>query len=53
LIGFLVHTDHRAPFIIRPGIDGQHIFHGGHERAMVLRGNTPTILQMRFKVFFF
>ena len=53
LTGLLVHADDRVFRVIRPLIHLQHVFHGGYERGIVLRGDTPALLLMRFERCFF
>src|SRR6202046_2755333 len=53
LLRGLVHADHGTIRIVRPVIDVQHIFHGGHERGAGLRWNDELLLQVRFENVFF
>src|SRR6476620_6959350 len=38
--------------IVRPSVDGQHIFHGGYEGAVGLRRDDPALPAMRLETVF-
>src|SRR3978361_1265092 len=53
LLGGLVHADHGTIRIVRPVIDLQYVFHGGHERRIGLRWNDELLFQVRSENVFF
>ena len=53
LDGFFVHTDDRAPLIVRTAIHLQDILHRRHERSAMFGRNAPALLQVRLIFVFF
>src|SRR5450631_2348587 len=53
LLGGLVQAHQRAMGIPWPRVDGQHIFHGGYERAIGLRRDDPALPAMGLENVFF
>jgi len=49
LLRGLVQADHGTIRIMRPVIDLQHVFHGGHEPGVGIRRNDKLLFQVRFK----
>ena len=48
-----VHTDDRAPFVVRAAIHLQNILHRSHESGAVFGRNAPALLQVRLIFVFF
>ena len=48
LLRGLVQADHGTIRIMRPVIDLQHVFHGGHEPGVGIRRNDKLLFQVRF-----
>ena len=53
LLRSLVHADHGAFRVVRPLINVQYVFHGGHERGIGVGRNDPLLLQVRLENVFF
>ena len=53
LVRLVIHADHRAPWVIAPGIDREDIFHPGRELRVRLRRDSPARFQVRTKFRFF
>src|SRR5882757_6574624 len=53
LLGRLVDADQRTFRIIRPLINLQDVFHGGHEGGVGVRRDDPLLFQMRLESVFF
>jgi hypothetical protein len=52
LLGGFVQTDERASVVIRPLVDGKHVFHGGHKLRIGVGRNAPGFLQPGFERIF-
>src|SRR3981081_897112 len=52
LLRGLVQAHQRVIGIVRPSVDGQHIFHGGYEGAVGLRRDDPALPVMRLETVF-
>src|SRR4029077_4703298 len=52
LLRGLVQAHQRVIGIVRPSVDGQHIFHGGYEGAVGLRRDDPALPAMRLETVF-
>src|SRR5665213_164898 len=53
LLGSLVQADYGARGIMRPLIDLQYVFHGGHEGRAGVRCDDPLVFQVRLEDIFF
>src|SRR6476646_2256564 len=53
LLGSLVQAHQRVMGIAWPRVDGQHVLHGGYERAIGLRRNDPALPAMGLENVFF
>ena len=53
LLGGLVQADQRMVGIVRPRVDGQHVFHGRYEGAVGLRRDDPALPAVRLESVFF
>src|SRR5665648_155263 len=53
LLGGLVQTDQGNIWIVRLGVNGQHVLHVRYERAIGLRWDDPLFLAVRLKCIFF
>ena len=52
LLAAFVNAYHRPLWIVRPGVDLQHIFHVGYERRIRLRRDNPLPLEPRLDLVF-
>src|SRR5262245_1657659 len=52
LLGGLVQADQRTVGIVRPRVDGEHVFHRGYEGAVGLRRDDPALPAMGFETVF-
>ena len=52
LLRGLIQAHQRVIGIVRPRVDGQHIFHGGNEGAAGLRRDDPALPAMRLETVF-
>lgn len=52
LLEGLIHADHRPLWIIRPGVDVQHVFHVTDELRRLLGRDAPHLFQVRFELVF-
>src|SRR5215831_4644717 len=53
LLGGFVQTDQGAIWIVRPGVNGQHVLHGGYKGAVCLGRDDPLGFAMRLELSFF
>ena len=53
LLRSLVHADHGAFRVMRPLINVQYVFHGGHERGIGVGRDDPLLVQVRLENVFF
>ena len=53
LLRGLVEANQRTIAVAWPRVDGQHVFHGGYERAVGLRRDDPVLAAMGLKSVFF
>ena len=52
LLRGLVEANQRTIAVVWPRVDGQHVFHGGYERAVGLRRDDPVLAAMGLKSVF-
>ena len=52
LLGSLIETHQHPVGIMRPCVDGEHVFHRSHEGAVGFRRDHPALPAMRFETVF-